>query len=234
MNRQAPHGGKCRIKVIASKGVCRAKSVQRVSNKPTATTLQERSRILECDLMSYYPYPQDSRRKEWQNPDVILTEIGLKPGNTFVDIGCGPGFFALPAARIVGTSGKVLGVDINEYAINQLQSQAEQEGLHHLSAAVSSAEEAVLCEECADFVFFGIDLHDFRDQHQVLLNAKHMLKPTGFLVNLDWKKEPSSVGPPMSHRFSQEHAQELITKAGFHILTTKDAGPHHYIIIAKR
>jgi ubiquinone/menaquinone biosynthesis C-methylase UbiE len=35
----------------------------------------------------------------------------VKPGMTFVDLGCGNGFFALPSARLVGPEGKVYGLD---------------------------------------------------------------------------------------------------------------------------
>ena len=50
----------------------------------------------------------DHERRKWQNPEAILSSIGLRPGFTLIDIGCGSGFFALPAAKIVGKKGKVL------------------------------------------------------------------------------------------------------------------------------
>jgi cyclopropane fatty-acyl-phospholipid synthase-like methyltransferase len=43
----------------------------------------------------------ETERRKWQNPEAILSEIGLKSGQTFVDIGCGDGSFAIPAARLV-------------------------------------------------------------------------------------------------------------------------------------
>ena len=69
----------------------------------------------------------DKERRRWQNPEAILAGIGLKPGFTFIDLGCGSGFFALPAARIVGESGKVYGVDVNAGAIAALKEQSDKE-----------------------------------------------------------------------------------------------------------
>jgi ubiquinone/menaquinone biosynthesis C-methylase UbiE len=144
----------------------------------------------------------DPERKEWQDPEKIFPSIGLSAGMTFVDMGCGEGYFALPAARRVGRGGKVYAVDINAEAVAHLKEQAENEGLSNLSAEVREAEATVACEGCADIVFFGIDLHDFADPRKVIRNAKTMLKPSGRLVDLDWKDIPMDIGPPKEKRFS--------------------------------
>lgn len=175
----------------------------------------------------------DGGRRKWQNPEVILADIGLKAGLTFVDVGCGEGFFALPAARIVNKTGKVYGVDMDVEAIDILKETAGKEGLTNLSLRAGRAEDTVFCESCADIVFFGIDLHDFEDPDKVLKNAERMLKPSGKLFNLDWKKEPTEHGPPLEMRFSEEEAVRRIELAGFKIESVKEAGPYHYLIIAK-
>jgi ubiquinone/menaquinone biosynthesis C-methylase UbiE len=175
----------------------------------------------------------DTERRKWQDPEKILAEIGIAPNMTFVDLGCGDGYFALPAARIVGSKGKVIATDIDEGAIGRLRKQAAEEGLVQLSAEVSAAEKTIACEGCADFVFFGINLHDFADPAQVIRNAKRMLRPSGKLVDLDWKPQPMSFGPPLGKRFSITKAQELIESAGFHIILVAESGPYHYIIIAE-
>src|ERR1035437_4670111 len=165
------------------------------------------------------------------DPEAILSSIGLKPGFTFMDIGCGAGFFALPAARIVGKSGKVYGVDPDARSIAVLKEQAALEKLDNLHLTTVKGEETVLCEKCADIVFFGMDLHDFQDAAKVLENARKMIKPTGRLANLDWKKEPTKLGPPLEIRLEQAKAKQLIEAAGFSIETITHSGPYHYLII---
>ena len=116
----------------------------------------------------------------------------------------------------------------------RLRDQAAREGLDNLFSEVREAEETVVCEGCADYVFFGIDLHDFEDPAQVLLNAKKMLRPHGHLIDLDWKDESMDFGPPQQKRFSIDKARYLIESAGFTIASVTDAGPYHYLIIASR
>jgi ubiquinone/menaquinone biosynthesis C-methylase UbiE len=176
----------------------------------------------------------DPERRQWQDPEKILTSLGVVPGMVFIDVGCGDGYFALPAARRVGPQGKVFAVDSDAAAVKRLQEQAAREGLGNLFSEVREAEETVACEGCADYVFFGIDLHDFEDPAQVLLNAKKMLIPQGLLIDLDWKDDPMEFGPPHQKRFSIDKARYLIESAGFTIISVNDAGPYHYLIIASR
>jgi ubiquinone/menaquinone biosynthesis C-methylase UbiE len=174
----------------------------------------------------------DPERRQWQDPEKILTSIGVAPGMVFIDVGCGDGYFALPAARRVRPSGKVYAVDSDAAAIERLRDQVAREGLDNLFSEVREAEETVVGEGCADYVFFGIDLHDFEDPAQVLLNAKKMLRPHGHLIDLDWKDVSMDFGPPQQKRFSIDKARYLIESAGFTIASVTDAGPYHYLIIA--
>jgi ubiquinone/menaquinone biosynthesis C-methylase UbiE len=175
----------------------------------------------------------DPERRQWQDPEQILSCIGTEGGMVFIDIGCGDGYFALPAARKVGPRGKVYADDIDPSAIGRLRDQAEKEGLDNIFTDVKAAEETMFCEGCADIVFFGINLHDFEDPAVVLRNAKKMLRPSGILVDLDWKDQPMPFGPPPGKRFSQKKATNLIVSAGFTIVSVQDSGPYHYLIIAR-
>jgi ubiquinone/menaquinone biosynthesis C-methylase UbiE len=177
-------------------------------------------------------FDNEKGRRKWQNPEAILVDVGVRTGLTFVDVGCGDGFFALPAARLVGNEGRVYGLDADSQAVGTLKEKAAKERLENFGLKVGIAEETVFCDSCADIVFFGIVLHDFRDPNKVLSNAKKMLKPTGRLINLDWKKEPMRLGPPLQIRFNEEEASNLIVKAGFRIDEIREEGLYHYIIVA--
>jgi len=187
-------------------------------------------KILHTQHSSHY-MPEDERRK-FQNPEAILSGVGLKPGDTFIEMGCGEGFFTLPAARIVKQNGVVYGIDTNLTAIGQLKKHAKQLGLSNITTRVAEAENTILCTACADIIFFGIVLHDFKNPEKVLKNALIMLKPEGILVNFDWKKLHTPFGPPVSIRFSEEHAESMIEKAGFTLKNTIDYPPYNYLITA--
>ena len=177
-------------------------------------------------------YGNSIERRKWQNPELILNDTGLKTGMTFADIGCGNGFFTLPAARITGQKGTVYGIDVNPGFINELQQAAQNEGLRNLVLQTGKAEDIILCRGCADIIFFGIVLHDFDNPSQVLQNAREAIKSKGLLVNLDWKKVVTPFGPPLEKRFSEEKASQLIEAVGFKVKSVKDSGAYHYLITA--
>jgi ubiquinone/menaquinone biosynthesis C-methylase UbiE len=151
---------------------------------------------------------------------------------TFVDIGCGDGFFTIPAARIIGAQGRAYGIDQDETKIAQLKEKARIERLEGLHAIIGKAEDRLVCEGCADIAFFGIVLHDFADLPKVLRSARRMLKANGQLVDLDWKKKPMPFGPPVHIRFSAEEAKSRLEEADFRILSIKEVGLYSYLVVS--
>src|SRR4030042_2665139 len=184
--------------------------------------------------MSSHRYPgEETLRRQRRKPETTLKAVGVRAGMVFMDIGCGDGFFTLPAAQLVGEKGAVYAVDTDAAAVEKLKDKASEKGLTNITAKVGAAEETVFCTECADIVFYSRVLHDFKDPAKVLRNAKQMLKPAGKLVNLDWKKKPTMFGPPLHIRFSEEQAADLIKDAGLTIESVKSAGRNFYIVTAK-
>jgi ubiquinone/menaquinone biosynthesis C-methylase UbiE len=173
----------------------------------------------------------EATRRSWYNPEVILEK--LTAGMVFVDVGCGDGFFSILASKKVGPNGKVYAVDIDASGIEKLKQKAASEGLKNITAKVAKAEDTVFCNQCADFVFYSMDLHDFDNPSKVLQNAHQMLKLSGLLVDLDWKKKEMPFGPPVSIRFTEEKASDLLKSAGLSVVDVKDAGLYHYVITAK-
>ncbi|OPY30020.1 MAG: hypothetical protein A4E28_00518 [Methanocella sp. PtaU1.Bin125] len=184
-------------------------------------------------MRGHKKYHDETERRQWQEPEPILRAIGLAEGMVFADIGCGDGYFAIPAARMTGRDGRVYALDADAGSIKRLAEKAENAGLFNVSLVAAEAETVVPCESCADIVFFGICLHDFKDPEQVLVNARRMVKEGGKLADLDWKKKPTARGPPPDIRFDEARASALITSAGFTVESVSDAGPDHYLIIAR-
>jgi FkbM family methyltransferase len=173
----------------------------------------------------------EATRRSWYNPEAILQDLRL--GMTVMDIGCGDGFFTILAAKKVGEKGHVYALDVDHLAIEKLQSKAKAEGLNNITATVGKAEGTVFCKQCADFILYSMNLHDFDDAAKVLQNARQMIKPDGIVVDLDWKKIELPHGPPLAIKFSEEYVAELMRSAGFAVTEKRDVGRYHYVVVAK-
>lgn len=176
-----------------------------------------------------FHYSEEDRSK-FQNPEQILKDTGLSSGMCFIDSGCNDGFFTLPASRIVGPTGKVYAIDIDNEALERLKAKLENESITNTEIIASPSEETVIDANIADVIFFGMVLHDFYDPLKVLLNSKKMLKESGIIYNYDWRKQDSPKGPPFAKRFSQEYVAQLASSAGLRVKASQILDDNFYCV----
>ncbi len=65
-------------------------------------------------------------------PDAIMRKAGLREGHRVVDLGCGEGRYTIPAARIVGKTGRVFAVDKDDQRLREIKRRAGKEGLGNI------------------------------------------------------------------------------------------------------
>lgn len=91
-----------------------------------------------------------------RDPYKALRDAGLEAGQTVLEVGCGPGFFTVPAARIVGDGGTVLALDINPVAVEHVQRKIQQGGVTNAEVILANAAQTDLPDQSFDLiVLFG-------------------------------------------------------------------------------
>jgi len=124
---------------------------------------------------------------------------GFRPGQTILDLGCGPGFCTLELAFVVGNAGKVIGVDISPKFVQTVQKQAV---LHNLPIELRtcSFDELELEPASLDGMFCRWALAWVPNPDKVLAKVKNALKPGARMViqeYFDWTTfQPE---PPLPH-----------------------------------
>jgi ubiquinone/menaquinone biosynthesis C-methylase UbiE len=116
-----------------------------------------------------------------RNPYKLLKGAGLKEGHKVLEVGCGPGFFTIPASRIVGDEGRVYAVDIHPRAIARVKEKIEKEALKNLTPMCSNASNTGLKGGSVDLAFlFG--LRYFAGGLENVISELHrVLKPGGII-----------------------------------------------------
>lgn len=130
-------------------------------------------------------------RKLLQNPARILRPY-IKEGMTVLDLGCGPGFFTLEMARLVGSSGNVIAADLQAGMLGIVREKMRNSDLaarvkyHHCPA-----NRIGLPGKC-DFVLVFYMLHEVPDQARFLAEIRSMLKLDGrvLLAEPRWHVTP--------------------------------------------
>ena len=165
-------------------------------------------------------------RVRTQDPAIVWRHARLRPGMTVVEVGAGTGYFALPAARLVGEGGRVYAVDLSEDLVELVRERAAAERLPQLRAVQSSVDRIPLPARIADIVLLANVLHDI--PAPTLAEAVRLLRPGGRLVNVDWKPSPTPHGPPASIRIAPAAASRLLGRHGLRTVERWTLGPWHY------
>ena len=126
----------------------------------------------------------ESSRAIEANPDRIFGAWGIQEGFQILDVGCGTGDLIWPAAKLVGSTGRVVGVDYSETMIEAARQRNADRGLplefqtgdaHHLDFADNTFD---VCS--ATFVFMHLE-----DPAQALREMVRVAKPGGLITVLD-------------------------------------------------
>ena len=123
----------------------------------------------------------DNRIRRWfQNPQKILKPY-IKEGMTVLDLGCGPGFFTIDIAQMVGKCGRVIASDLQEGMLKKLSDKISGTELEERISLHQCEENRIGLSETVDFVLAFYMLHEVSGQEELLGEIASLLKPDGQL-----------------------------------------------------
>ncbi len=147
-------------------------------------------------------------------PEESLQQFLVRPDMVIADIGCGPGFYSVPAAQML-PQGRVYAVDRQIDMLEWTKKRAAEASVTNLTTVKSPAEDLPLESKSLDAVFMANVLHDLNDQDKALSEVKRVLKPGGLFFLVEWDKVDIEFGPPIEIRFSPEELEALLRKHNF-------------------
>jgi ubiquinone/menaquinone biosynthesis C-methylase UbiE len=138
------------------------------------------------DLLMY----NNPRRNDWEKSDEIIKHLNLKKGDRVIDIGCGFGFYSYRFSRLVGTTGKVWAIDINETYINYMKEFVKKYKIANIVPVLSKVSD-VSVSAPSDVAFMCSVYHVIygwlgkTEREQFISSIKRSLKQGGMLVIAD-------------------------------------------------
>lgn len=149
-------------------------------------------------------------RLRYRDPVDTLGPFGFTPGMTVLDLGCGTGLFTVEMARMVGPSGTVHAVDLQQPMLDAAAARlagTELSGRVHLHAA--GAYSLPLADDSCDLAVVIAALGEIPDRYAALLELRRVLKPGGRLAISEELPDPGY----LTSRTVRVAAEE----AGFHL-----------------
>jgi ubiquinone/menaquinone biosynthesis C-methylase UbiE len=137
-----------------------------------------------------------------KNPYKSLETAGLKPGQKVVEVGCGPGFFTIPAAKMVGSDGIVYAIDVNPRAVKRVGEKIRKDGIRNIRPILGNAARTDLQDSSIDLAFiFG--LRYIAGGLSDLISEMHRILKSGGILSFE-----KTMG-------SDDKLVEEVEKAGF-------------------
>lgn len=148
----------------------------------------------------------DGKLRRWvQNPAKILAPF-ISKGMTVLDVGCGPGFFSIEMARMVGPDGSVIAADFQPGMLLKIENKIKCSEIENRILLHQCPEDAIGISTPVDFVLLFYMVHEIPDKNSFFTEIKDCLKADGQVL----------LAEPLFH----------VSKSGFSktVRTANDAG----------
>lgn len=166
-------------------------------------------------------------RRRGQNPATILAPY-IREGMTVLEPGPGMGFFTLDLARMVGRSGRVIAIDVQERMLKKLRQRCAGSGLSDRVQVRLATPDSLGISELkgsVDFTLAFAVVHEFPDANRLFAEIAAASKPAASLL----------LAEPRGHVKDTEFAAELkaAADAGFHVAGQLSIRRSHAAILWK-
>ncbi|MDY6905874.1 MAG: class I SAM-dependent methyltransferase [Thermodesulfobacteriota bacterium] len=124
----------------------------------------------------------DHKFRRWlQNPEKILSPY-VQPGMTALDVGCGPGFFSVEMARMVGTAGRVIAVDVQAGMLEKLREKVKGTDLEHRIVLHQCQPDHLDVEVKLDFILAFYVVHEVPHREMFFKEVAALLRSGGKML----------------------------------------------------
>lgn len=185
-------------------------------------------------------------RDAWQKPDELIKLLKIGAGSQAADIGCHEGYMTFKLSKVVGTTGRVYAVDVEDSKVQKVKSLAAESKITNITTIKGDYDNPKLPLNSLDAVIILDTYHEMDDHDEILKHILKALKPGGRLLLC----EPIAESRRNSKRSDQESKHELgmsfalddLKKAGFKISVqkdpyvdrTKEKGDKMWVVLAQK
>ncbi|KYC46342.1 MAG: hypothetical protein APG12_00657 [Candidatus Methanofastidiosum methylothiophilum] len=173
-------------------------------------------------------------RRKMLPPEETLIKAGLKKNDIFIDIGCGIGYFSIPASLIVGSKGKVFALDTSSEMLEELERRIYENKIKNINPILSESYKFPLGPNSGTFALISNVLHEVEDKLSFLMETNRVLLVEGTLFIIEWQKKETERGPPLEDRLSESEIENQLEKTNFKLINSFPIGDFFSAYISKK
>jgi ubiquinone/menaquinone biosynthesis C-methylase UbiE len=200
--------------------------------EPLPPALKEYQGRTIAQTMHYEGAPwltRENRERE-EECSTLLKNLGIKPGMTVCDLGCGNGFYTLKLAEMVGPKGKILAVDIQSEMLRLLNERAKEAKVANVEPILGTLIDPRLPEGKVELILCVDVYHEFSHPVHMLAALRKSLAPGGRLVLVEFRKEDPKVPIKELHKMSKAQIRKELEPNGFKLVEEFDKLPWQHVM----
>ena len=176
---------------------------------------------------------EDPGRARWQRPAELLRALGLRRGETVAEIGAGSGYLVRRIARAVGPRGRVYAVDVEPRMLPVLLERLRRARIGNVTPVLAWDHDPLLPDRSCDLVLVVNTYHHFPGGPRYLRRLARLLRAGGRLVNVDFHRRETPVGPPLERRIARETFLRDARRAGLRLVREAAFLPYQYCLVLR-
>jgi SAM-dependent methyltransferase len=177
----------------------------------------------------------------WPDPMAVVRAVGVSPGMTVVDVGCGDGHFTAPLAQLAGDEVYALDLDPAMLELARREVVRTRAPSPHWICG-DAMELAALVPVQVDLALMANTFHGVPDKNRLAHAIARVVKPGGRWVIINWHRRPreettvlgSPRGPRTELRMIPEAVRAAVEPAGFVQDKRVELPPYHYAVTFRR
>jgi len=167
-----------------------------------------------------------AERDKWQKAPILISHLKIKEGSVVADIGCHEGYMTFKLSRVVGSSGKVYAVDVEQNKLDKLSTNLNKRGTFNIHPIKGNYDDPKLLPNSLDAAIILDTYHEMDDHDKILQHILKALKPGGRFVLCEpiaeERRKASRSTQESKHELGMSFALEDLRKAGFDIAKRQD------------
>ena len=176
---------------------------------------------------------RDERQQE-ERGDLLLRELGLKPGMTVADVGAGTGYYARRMAPLVGSTGEVLAVDVQPQMIQMLTELAKKANLTNIKPILGAVDNVKLADSSIDLAIMVDVYHELEFPFEVMQSLVRAIKPGGRIVFVEYRAEDAKVPIKALHKMTEAQVRKEAAAHDLIYERTASTLPWQHVVIFRK
>jgi ubiquinone/menaquinone biosynthesis C-methylase UbiE len=185
-------------------------------------------------------------RDRWQQAEELIKELAIKSGDRVADIGCHEGYMTMKLSNVVGKTGEVYAVDVDQSRLDKLKEHASDRKIYNITPVKGDYDNPKLPYNTLNAVIIVDAYHEMEDHDVILRHIYAALKRGGRLILCEPiaedRRNLSRAEQERKHELGMEFALADLSKAGFTVIRKEDPfvdrtqikGDYMWLVVAEK